>query len=42
MRRLFIVAGVCAGIALLLYPVYHFNLSSGVSSLNQLSNRGRP
>jgi type VI secretion system protein ImpK len=42
MRRLFIVAGVCAGIALLLYPVYHFTLSSGVSSLNQLSSRGRP
>ena len=42
MRRLFIAAGICAAIALALYPIYHFTLSSGITSLSQLAIGGRP
>jgi type VI secretion system protein ImpK len=42
MQRLLIVLAVCGIITLLLFPIYRISLSSGVSSLQQLSSRGRP
>ena len=41
-RRLLIILAACALITLLLFPVYRISLSSGVSSLRQLSAGGRP
>jgi type VI secretion system protein ImpK len=41
-RRLLILLAVCAIVTLLLFPVYRISLSSGVSSLRQLSAGGRP
>jgi type VI secretion system protein ImpK len=42
MRRLTILVAACAIGTLLLYPIYRVSLSSGVSSLRQLSAGGRP
>lgn len=42
MRRLLIGLAVLGLITILLFPVYKISLSSGVSSLRQLSSRGRP
>jgi hypothetical protein len=42
MRRLLIALAACGLIALLLFPIYKVSLSSGVSSLSQLSAGGRP
>jgi type VI secretion system protein ImpK len=42
MRRLLILLAACGLITLLLFPVYRISLSSGVSSLRQLSAGGRP
>jgi type VI secretion system protein ImpK len=42
MRRLLIVLAVCGIVTLFLFPVYRISLSSGVSSLRQLSAGGRP
>jgi type VI secretion system protein ImpK len=42
MRRLLIGLAACGLITLLLFPIYKVSLSSGVSSLRQLSAGGRP